>query len=64
MTEVEALHVRYGAPQICPICERSNPSGRQLPQQCIFCNEMKQRKIRINKVKRLKFKSLPGEFDE
>jgi hypothetical protein len=63
--ELETLHVRYGsASQICPVCKRIKSSDEQLSQQCILCNEMKQRKIRINEVKRIKFQSLPGEFAE
>jgi hypothetical protein len=41
VSELETLHVRYGsASQICPVCKRIKPSGRQLPQQCILCQNL------------------------
>ncbi len=28
---------RLGYPQTCPVCKRQNPSGFNLPEQCMWC---------------------------
>ncbi len=41
-----------GAPQICPECKHQNPSGLNLPKQCIWCNyESKRFEEQIKKIK-------------
>ena len=31
------MEVKLGAPQHCPACGHSNPSGRELPRDCMWC---------------------------
>ena len=31
------MEVKLGAPQQCPACGHSNPSGRELPRDCMWC---------------------------
>jgi len=29
--------IKLGAPQQCPVCGHSNPSGLPLPERCMWC---------------------------
>jgi len=31
------MEVKLGAPQQCPACGHSNPSGLPLPARCVWC---------------------------
>ena len=35
---MSSLHdTKFGAPQLCPDCGHSNPSGLPLPERCMWC---------------------------
>jgi hypothetical protein len=33
------MEPKLGAPQTCPVCGGSNPSGLSLPKQCVWCKK-------------------------
>jgi hypothetical protein len=33
------MEPKLGAPQTCPKCGGSNPSGLSLPEQCVWCKK-------------------------
>ena len=35
--DVDVMEVKIGAPQKCPECGSSNPSGLSLPERCLWC---------------------------
>ena len=37
LSTVNDMEVKLGAPQQCPACGHSNPSGRELPRDCMWC---------------------------
>ena len=37
MGKEEELLKPIGGPQACPACGQDNPSGKQLPKECIWC---------------------------
>jgi hypothetical protein len=58
--------IKIGAPKLCPRCDSLNPSGRKLPDECMWCGsgggKEKMVTLKITAKKRLEPISIVDEF--